>query len=73
MEPWSITAEKLRNLWRGYWDCSDPAGRAAISVAIRAITRTIREQNAEIQKLYERSEESDRLLVAARKRPADWP
>ena len=73
MEPWNVTAEKLRTLWRCYWDCGDPARRIAISAAIKAVTRTIREQNSEIQKLIERSEESDRLLVAARKRPVDWP
>lgn len=59
--------ERLKALWAVYWDVRDtlPLVADALKAEISLVTTLFREQDAEIRKLEERNEETERLLKAA--------
>lgn len=59
--------EHLKMLWAIYWDvrADKPDEAKALKAAIEKITAVFSEYEAEIRKLRERNEETERLLKAA--------
>jgi hypothetical protein len=59
METYSITNEKMRGMWRMYWDEEDPSRRQHIKDMIVGITKTIDSYAAEVRRI-ERERDEDR-------------